>query len=104
MKITLNYVKSVLSSKPAPNNPFHLPSDRSYYDLWLDLEWPDINDCALQYARIELRYLGLHEDPNGIKDTLVQKLIDRGRLFIIDPLTGEILSWKDLGIDLPDRV
>lgn len=104
MEIALNYVKSVLSSKLAPNNPFHLPSDRSYYDIWLNQEWPDINDCALQYARNDLRYLGLHEDPNDIKDELVQQLIDRGRLFIIDPLTGEILSWKGLGIGLPDRV
>ena len=92
MEITTNYLKTTLSKTPAPNNQYNLPSEYTYLDILLQQKWGNADDwCKVFDGDME----------EAVK-YLLQKTIDEDRVYLINPLTGEIISWKELGINLPD--
>ena len=104
MEITTSYLKTTLSKTSTPNNQYNLPSEYTYLDILLQQKWGNADDwCKVFDGDMEDDVS--HETLKAICEAvkyLLQKTIDEDRVYLINPLTGEIISWKELGINLPD--
>lgn len=92
MELTINYLKDTLNKTPSSDNLYHLPAEYTYLDILLQQQCGNVNDW----------YDAFDGDMEEAVKYLLQRLIDEGRVFIMNPWTGEIISWKKLGINLPD--
>ena len=92
MELTINYLKDTLNKNPSSDNPYHLPAEYTYLDILLQQ----------QYGNVDAWCETFDGDMEEAVKYLLQRLIDECRAFIMNPWTGEIISWKKLGINLPD--
>lgn len=90
MEINIHSLKNALSGYPTENNPYHLPTNATYFDILLNQKYGNPNDYAEWF----------HGDWEETVKFLTQRLIELDQIYICDPMTGEMVNWNAVGVNL----